>query len=185
LASLTCLRPMQLDATRSRRLPLVVGFTWDGSHQSGLHLASSRRTASSVSQGGVYVRVGDVLAVIKAAPGGAAGPASAPGSSLGRPARRTPGHTRRARRSTGLTGSQRSCAQSHLSRLRLSSSQPPPQGRSLRASLPDRLAPNLDPEATHMELAPARKMGKEQQPGPMRCRRYPDATVAGGGEGAG
>ena len=37
---------------------------------------------------------------------GAAGPASAPGSALGRPARRTPGHTRRTRRSKRLANTQ-------------------------------------------------------------------------------
>jgi hypothetical protein len=49
---------MQPDATRSPRLPLVVGYAWDGSHRSGEHLTwwcgvrhqASRRAESTRPQ---------------------------------------------------------------------------------------------------------------------------------------
>ena len=41
-ASLTHVQPRQPDATRSRRMPLVVGYTWDDSRQCGLVAGSHR-----------------------------------------------------------------------------------------------------------------------------------------------
>jgi hypothetical protein len=88
---------------------------------------------------------------------GAAGPASAPGLSLGRPTRRTPGHNRRLHRSRWPARHAASVQRkSHLPRSRLSSSRPPRQGRPFRAVASRR--PLTQRPLTRI-LAPARKTG--------------------------
>jgi hypothetical protein len=57
LASLSRLQLMQLDATRSRRMPLVVGYTWDGSRQFGTYLAWSRGVRHQASRKAAAMRV--------------------------------------------------------------------------------------------------------------------------------
>jgi hypothetical protein len=95
---------------------------------------------------------------------GAAGPASAPGSALARPARRTPGHTRAAPRSRPLARRARRVqrAAAYLAPdcpargCRVNGG---PSGRRKRSA-----APTIDPTTTHMDRAPARKGQHAGQP---------------------
>jgi hypothetical protein len=102
LASLDRLWPLQPGATRSRCLPLVVGYTWDGFREirgtSGLVGQAVPESghgpwdgASGIPQGGIYARVGDILAVIQAFGVDAEQDFDAVPGSLGDAGRRYPG----------------------------------------------------------------------------------------------
>ena len=58
---------MQPDAARSGRMPLVAGYTWDGSRRSGRrneHVWARGKLCAT--QGRVYAGVGDAVAVVEA-----------------------------------------------------------------------------------------------------------------------
>jgi hypothetical protein len=100
---------------------------------------------------------------------GAAGPASAPGSALERPARRTPGHIRPGRRSRPLI------RRAEGYRARPSSSTqdcplPTAASRSLPAVAPHAIGYRRNPASTRQALAPARKRIDQQSRQRARTR---------------
>ena len=103
------------------------------------------------------------LTTIKSGACGAAGPASAPGSALGRPAQRTPGRTLAAsadqHRSHGTHAGTR---QGRLPRRTIVPLPAARLGRSLRSRRMRSASPNLDPAATRQGPAPIEADGAEQ-----------------------
>src|SRR2546430_3879988 len=92
---------------------------------------------------------------------GAAGPASAPGSALWRPARRTPGHTAQGHADRDRSPvTQTGAAHSRLPRPAIVQLAVTVSMAALRAIARDRHSPTIDTVPTRKESAPTRKPGK-------------------------